>query len=149
MVVSQTPCPVRRVSVVWVSSPQSLSDPTFHRVGHMLPACVACIGPGPEESDPVHVVGNSSELQGGSSMEQSRQQLVVSHTVNADLQALLDWSADNRTTFEPKKTVQWCGLVPALEGLDRAPLMPGELQWSKWRLWEVHQGRSKGGSGRR
>ena len=25
-------------------------------------------------------------------------------TVNADLQALLDWGADNRTTFEPKKT---------------------------------------------
>ena len=28
----------------------------------------------------MHVVGNSSELQGGSSMEQSRQQLDVSHT---------------------------------------------------------------------
>ena len=25
-------------------------------------------------------------------------------TVNADLQALLDWGADNHTTFEPKKT---------------------------------------------
>ena len=25
-------------------------------------------------------------------------------TVNADLQALLDWGANNRTTFEPKKT---------------------------------------------
>ena len=25
-------------------------------------------------------------------------------TINADLQALLGWGADNRTTFEPKKT---------------------------------------------
>ena len=26
------------------------------------------------------------------------------NTVNQDLQALTDWGADNRTTFEPKKT---------------------------------------------
>ena len=37
----------RYASVVWVSSPRSLPDLTFYRVGHTLTlsACVACIGP--------------------------------------------------------------------------------------------------------
>ena len=29
---------------------------------------------------------------------------LIIDTVNQDLQALMDWGADNRTTFEPKKT---------------------------------------------
>ena len=47
IVVSETPaqCGVC-ASVVWVASTQSLLDPTFHRVGHTLSACAACIGPG-------------------------------------------------------------------------------------------------------
>ena len=62
----------------------------------MLSVCVACVGPtlGPGEFDPVHVVGNSSELQGGSSMEQSRQQLDVSHTCAAITLHLKRQSAD-------------------------------------------------------
>ena len=34
--------------------------------------------------------------------ESNRDTLI--NTVNQDLQALMDWGADNRTTFEPKKT---------------------------------------------
>ena len=65
-------------------------------------------------------------------------------TVNADLQALLDWGADNRTTFEPKKThIYDGGFEEGVESLrsngDRDERSPGgsseddEVGWVRLR----------------
>ena len=44
--------------------------------------------------------------------------------VNQDLQALMDWGADNRTTFETKKHTRWWSQRRSWE-----PLIPRESWW--------------------